>query len=93
MKPLTQFFRWAPFVLTSVATLVVQATLWASPSYQIILGALAVASIIFGIKALWETGREIWAVLLVLAGLLIGQWWLVEAAAAQLVWAWRGFAP
>ncbi|MDC8760069.1 hypothetical protein [Janthinobacterium fluminis] len=84
---------WCVFFLLAILTSVAAARLWMLPSYQLILSALAVASFGLG-AALLNMHRFSWrAVLLVVSGLALGQWWLLETLLMLVVWSVGDFAP
>ena len=83
---------WIVFGLTSILTWVVYLKLWMMPSYHVLLALLGVASVCLG---LWlATTHFVWrSVLLVVIGLVIGQWWLLERLVVQILWKFKGMAP
>src|SRR5689334_7641734 len=84
---------WAPFVVISLVTVAVYAVAWAMPGYWITLSCLALASLILAVRVLRGTGVRLWPTVGVVVGLAIGQWWLLTAAFAMVIWSIRGFAP
>lgn len=84
---------WTPFVIASLLTVLVYTTSWAIGPYWVLLSLLGALSAGLAIKVLAHTGLKLWAVACVIAGLAVGQWWLIELSAMQLFWAARGFAP
>lgn len=93
MKTNRRKIVWIAFWLTSILTWVVYSRLWMVASYHLILSLFGIASVFFG---LWlvVASRFIWhTVLLVVIGLVIGQWWLIEQLIVHVIWNFRGIAP
>lgn len=84
---------WTAFILTGVGTWAVYLRAWMIGPYYILLSALGILSVglavwvVLSYQATWRT------VILVVAGLLAGQWWLVEAIIVQGLWSITGLAP
>ena len=83
----------ALFATASLLTLLVYATAWRTEAYWLLLSALGILSGVLGITVLAHTGLRWKPIVAVIFGLIIGQWWLIELAAVQLIWSSRGFAP
>lgn len=58
-----------------------------------ILSILGMLTLGVGIWVLKEHGWTRSAVLIVLFGLLLGQWWFLEYGVVSVLWTIRGFAP
>ncbi len=91
LKP--QLSLWVPFVISSLLTLPVYATLWALGWYWVLLSLLGALSGILAARIFAHTGLRRSSVIGVALGLLVGQWWLIEFIATQILWYIRGFAP
>lgn len=83
---------WAVFWLTAILTWFVYSGGWMMVSYHV---ALSVLGIISACLAFWilKTNRTWRSVILVVLGLVVGQWWLVEMSIMYVLWSVRGFAP
>lgn len=86
-------FVWAAFFLSVAAAQFVTKTLWRLTSFELILIALAIICICFGIWILIATQFAWRAVILVTIGIIIGQWWLIKMLTAWFLWTISGFAP
>lgn len=84
---------WTVFALISVLTPVVYSKAWAVPGYLAILSGLAIAAALLGAAALRFNRFNVWSVLAVLAGLILGQWWVIQYLILMGFWKWRGFGP
>ena len=84
---------WVAFMVASLLTAIVYATLWSEKWYWVILSILGISSVVLAVMMLQRSGFMYWAVASVALGLLIGQWWFLEFMAAQILWSVRGFAP
>jgi hypothetical protein len=71
---------WGPFVLTTLLTLVVDAMGWRLSAWFWPLSMLGLMSLLSGIWAIWHTRGRLWPILVVLAGLIIGQLWFIQFA-------------
>lgn len=93
MNPNLRKVVWAIFWLLAILTQLASARLWMLTSYELMLSALAIFSAALGVWILITT-RFAWrSVALVVLGLIVGQWWLVESLAMMAFWSLRGFAP
>jgi hypothetical protein len=88
-----QLALWAPFVLTSALTVYVDRWLWHIPHLLSILSFLAVLNLILAIVVIVGMWPKRWPIVVVVVGLIIGQWWLVFFAWAFVTWSIHGFAP
>ena len=61
--------------------------------YRELLMALAIIHMLVAARIVSQSGRHAASSGLVALGLLIGQWWLVEALLVQALWSLGGFAP
>jgi hypothetical protein len=84
---------WAPFALATLLTVLTYKRGYALPGWFIWLTCLAVASLLFGILAIRHTGAKVWSVAVVVVGLTIGQWWLIQFCIVMVGWKLNGFAP
>jgi hypothetical protein len=85
--------RWLPFWVTSVIAFSVYKALWAIDSYWALLSILGILSCILAIRVIIYTGLNFRALALVIAGLVLGQWWFIEIIIVKILWGIRGFAP
>lgn len=93
MNVRTKISLWAPFVIASLGTAIVYSTGWSIKPYWVVLSVLGVVSVILAARVLVHTRFKAWSVVLILAGLVAGQWWFVESLVMQAWWTLRGFAP
>jgi hypothetical protein len=84
---------WGPFVISTVLTASIYKWGYALPGWFTWLTCLAVVSLLFGILAIRHAGMKFWSIAVVVVGLAIGQWWLLELALVMIGWKLRGFAP
>jgi hypothetical protein len=84
---------WVLFAVTTLLAAVVHTTLWWASSYFIWLSILAITNVVLAILILIKTGCHLGPLIALIVGVLIGQRWLFESIAAQLIWSIRGFAP
>jgi hypothetical protein len=84
---------WAPFIAASITTIVASHTLWATEWYRGYLAALGVLCCLLGARVLAKTGVRRGPLAGVSFGLLVGQWWLVQALILAFFWHSNGFAP
>lgn len=68
-------------------------TLWMTDQYELILGILSLATAGVAIMIAVRAGFQLRVTALLLCGLLIGQWWLVEMGLLLAYWSIGGFAP
>lgn len=61
--------------------------------YELILGILSLATAGVAIMIAVRAGFQLRVTALLLCGLLIGQWWLVEMGLLLAYWSIGGFAP
>lgn len=87
------YILWIAFCFTSVLTWGVKSSLWMTHFYNLILAICGIASIFLGLTLI-VLSRFSWrSTILVVLGLLIGQWWFIQLCAVLLIWRFRGFAP
>jgi uncharacterized membrane protein YqgA involved in biofilm formation len=84
---------WAPFALASLLTVIAVRTAWALSGYLTLLSCLGLLSLFFGIRVLRHTGLKLWPIVIVVCGLLVGQWWFLEMTVVMVGWKVNGFAP
>lgn len=84
---------WVLFAVTTLLAVFVYTTLWWASSYFIWLSILAMTNVVLAIMILTKTGWHLGTLITLVVGILIGQRWIVESIAAQLIWSIRGFAP
>ena len=85
--------RWALFGGASLLTWTAYKTLWATDWYWIYLSLLGTLSAGLAIAVLRQAGFRFLPVAGVIVGLLVGQWWFVQAVILQLFWRVGGMAP
>jgi hypothetical protein len=90
---LQQLKLWMPFVCASGLSILVSRALWNTSSYYMYLGVLGVVSVVLAARILFQAGTKVWPVAGVVAGLLLGQWWLVQAVLLRAFFRLSGFAP
>ena len=84
---------WTSFALVALLTWVVYLYLTMLHFFFPMLCGLAIINLLLGLWLLIET-RFTWrTVLLVVLGLIIGQWWLILWSVVFLIWSIGGFAP
>ncbi len=84
---------WLCFWLTNAVTWVAVRTLWMMERYERILGIGALLALAVALVIARRSGFQWRVLVLLLCGLLIGQWWWVETRVLQAFWAGAGFAP
>lgn len=84
---------WAGFAATSLLACAAYLTLWNLGAYWIALQFLAVVNGCLAIAILTRTKEFRGRLAVVLLGLMVGQFWLIENAVMHLLWRMRGFAP
>jgi hypothetical protein len=84
---------WVGFILVSLASLVAYKTYWGASFYWFLLSCLAVAAVVMGFVVLRQTGVKPWSLVIVVGGLLVGQWWLIQLLLIVAFGKLRGFAP
>lgn len=82
---------WAIFFLLAMLTALVYEFGWATDDYQLYLGVLGIVSLISAISVLLSTRLNWPSVILILMGLLVGQWWFIQGALMQASWLMKGF--
>jgi hypothetical protein len=93
MKARRHIILWAGFVLVALLTWIVYFELSMLHSYRSILLALTITNFIFGLWLLIANEFAWRTLILVVLGLVVGQWWLIIWAVVFLIWSIRGFAP
>lgn len=84
---------WAAFALTSGLTAFARESLAGSKWYYASLAGLMMLSVLFAARLLRQTRLKAIPITGVAIGLLLGQWWFVEAVALRAFWSINGFAP
>lgn len=84
---------WIVFWFIAILTWLVDAMLWMVKWQWFALLILGLCSVIISIKIFATTGFTRRSMVLVVAGLLLGQWWLIELLIVQVIWHTVGFAP
>jgi hypothetical protein len=82
---------WAMFCLLTILTSLVYEFGWAADNYQIYLSLLGIASLISATWLLFTVRLNWFSVLLVLIGLLAGQWWFAQGVLMRASWLFNGF--
>lgn len=84
---------WVVFLLSAIVTWLVYLYAWTVGPYYLLLSVLGITSLCLGLWVLKQS-RFVWhSTVLVVLGLIIGQWWLLEFLVVQVLWGNRGFAP
>lgn len=81
------------FVVAASLTWLAYSQAWMIGPYYLLLSALGFLSVGLGIWVVLMHGLDWRSVLLVVVGLLIGQWWFIEIVIVQGIWSITGFAP
>jgi len=84
---------WAAFALASGLTALARESLAGSKWYYAILASLMAFSVVLAARLLRQTRLKAMPIAAVAIGLLLGQWWLVEALVLRAFWSINGFAP
>lgn len=84
---------WAGFVLVSVLTWLTYFNLSMLHSYRLMLIFLAVINLFLGVWILFAERFALRAVVFVVIGLVVGQWWLILWSIVFLIWGVKDFAP
>lgn len=84
---------WSLFAIGTAVTWVVYMFMTSLGQYYEILSLLGVSTLGSGIWILKEHGWARSAIVTVLLGLLLGQWWFLEYSLASVLWTIHGFAP
>ena len=84
---------WGLFIVVVLVSLVIDKAAWFIGPYFLVLSLLAALSVVLAIRVLIHTGPRPWPIVGVVAGFVIGHWWIIEMTAALLLWRFRGFAP
>ncbi|TWD85566.1 hypothetical protein FB547_10578 [Variovorax beijingensis] len=82
-----------PFACASILSFLAYRTLSASEWYYVWLWLLTGLSAVLAARLLWQAGFKCAAAAGTTIGLLVGQWWLVEALILRAFWRINGFAP
>lgn len=88
-----RILAWVIFFLVGVSTWLAYAYAWTIGPYYGLLGLLAVMDVLIGIWLMSIYRFALKPILLLLFGLAVSQWWLLEFLIVQGVWVARGFAP
>lgn len=84
---------WIVFILTSVLTWLVYSELWMVSLYYFVLSLLGIFCFCLGLCLVVSSHFSWHSILLVVIGLVIGQWWLLEQIVMQIIWKLKGMAP
>lgn len=84
---------WVGFALASALSWAAYYWLSATPSYSSILISLAMVNFLLGLWIIYLENRAPRAIIAVIVGLVVGQWWMILWSIVFLVWHTRGFAP
>ena len=81
-------------VALAVCTSLARQSLWhLGSTYWLVLGLLALVQTSLSGVVLAASAGRLWIRLAVVGLLVVGQWWLIQMLAMQVVWRLRGFAP
>lgn len=84
---------WIAFWLSAILTWLAYLYAWMVGPYYLLLSALGIVSFCLGLWVLKENRFARRSIVLVVFGLLVGQWWVIEFLVVQGLWNNRGFAP
>jgi hypothetical protein len=84
---------WSGFWASVAATWATYHFGWMLHTYFVWLSVAAVLSLALGLWVLWLVHFRRAAVVLVVLGLLVGQWWFWQLLLIMTFWRIRGFAP
>lgn len=93
MNTKTHTFLWTAFWTFSFLTLLVDLVPWMMELRSTVRFVFAIISIVLGLSILVVNERTIRSVALVVAGFIVGQWWLIKLLAVVITWSIGGFAP
>ena len=93
MNTIKRKIVWTCFWLSSILTWTVYTKLWMMASYTAMLCAFGLSSIFFGILIVTANRFALRPILLVVLGLICGQWWFIEQAVAIILWNINGMSP
>ena len=79
--------------MLAVLTLAVYSVLWMKQWYYVLLSFLGIVSLIVGISILRFFRTNNRSIILIVLGLVVGQWWFVELIFIQIIWQVKGFSP
>ena len=82
---------WAVFWLFAILTLLASERLWMLASYDLILYTAAVINVGLGSYILISAPFAWRALILILLGLIAGQFRLIESLAMTVIWSFGGF--
>lgn len=88
-----QKVMWVAFWLIAVLTWIVYSSLWMKGWYYLALSMLGIISLFLAIGILITKGRTYRSITLIVLGLVIGQWWIIETLAMIAFGKIKGFAP
>ena len=86
MKKVTGFAWWGAFALCNGLTWVAYIRLWMRPDYTLILGGAGAITVVVAAALLLASRNRHRDMLLIVIGLLIGQWWLMETWLLRGAW-------
>jgi len=84
---------WAAFWLFSFLTWLIDVSLWMMDWRSTLRFTFAIISFILAVGLLVNKERSRRSIALVVVGLVVGQWWLIQLVAVYIIWTIRGFAP
>jgi hypothetical protein len=84
---------WAVFVVLLLLMWASYMSLWMFDWYNVALAGLAAASVAVGALLVVRTKHRVRSLSLVITGLIIGHWWLIEILLARAIWTARDFGP
>ena len=88
------YFSVAMCAAMAICTHAVKGTLWSFGNfYWLALCTLAVLHLAASIAVIYFQRKRTSIVFIVLSLLILGQWWLIQMLAMQIIWRLRGFGP
>jgi hypothetical protein len=86
-------FLWIAFSIASLLTFFVYRYLWTIKFYWILLVFLCTVSFLFAVVIIKYERLKKLPIVIIIIGLIIGQWWIFELVFVKLTWIIKGFAP
>lgn len=93
MKDTPMAVAWLVFLVGNLASWIVGQLFWRSPGSQIALAALGGISVVVGATIVIRQRFKLGGLVMIVLGIVLGQWWWIETRLLQLGWSLGGFAP
>ena len=88
-----KILSWVIFAAGSTLTWIIYTFMTGFGQYYELLSILGVLTFGFGIWVLQANAWTRRAIIIVVIGLLLGQWWFLEFSGVNVLWTIHGFAP